>query len=135
MKHINGLPIAENMDCKIVSMDDKFIFSSGAMNFELEKSKITDMCIWTDREIEEQYVSSVRGAVGGAILFGPLGATIGGKAKKKTIKNEIHNYLIITCQSPDIKYIGFEIGLSLASAQIYVNDFENRNIVAELYQL
>lgn len=130
MKHINGLPIAENMDCKIVSMDDKFIFSSDAMNFELEKSKITDMCIWTDREIEEEYVSSV----GGAILFGPLGAAIGGRAKK-TIKNEIHNYLIITCQSPDIKYIGFEIGLSLASAQIYVNDFENRNIVAELYQL
>ncbi|GFI22316.1 hypothetical protein IMSAGC011_01091 [Lachnospiraceae bacterium] len=135
MKHINGLPIAENMDCKITAMDDKFMFSSGTMNFELEKSKITDMCIRTDQEIEEQYVSSIGGAVGGAVLFGPLGAMIGGRAKKKTVKNEIHNYLIITYQSPDIKYIGFEIDRSLASAEAYVNDFKNRNVIAGTYQL
>ncbi|MEH2944892.1 hypothetical protein VSQ32_19130 [Lachnospiraceae bacterium KK002] len=56
------------------------------MNFELEKSKITDMCIKTDKEIQQQYVSSVGGAVGGAVLFGPLGAITGGRAKKKTVK-------------------------------------------------
>ena len=49
--------------------DDRYIFTSGTMNFELEKSKITDMCIKTDKEIQQQYVS-----VGGAVLFGPLGA-------------------------------------------------------------
>ncbi len=54
--------------------DDRYIFTSGTMNFELEKSKITDMCIKTDKEIQQQYVSSVGGAVGGAVLFGPLGA-------------------------------------------------------------
>lgn len=135
MKHINGLPIAENVNCKITSTDKKFIFTSGTMNFELEKSKITDMCIKTDTEIQQQYVSSVGGAVGGAVLFGPLGAMIGGRAKKKTVKNEVHNYLIITYQSPDIKYIGFEIGFSMASANAYINDFKGKHTSESTYQL
>lgn len=136
MKHIHGLPIAENTNCQITSMDDKFVFSSGAMNFELDKFKITDMCIKTDKEIQQQYVSSVGGAVGGAVLFGPLGAIIGGRVKKKTIKSEIHNYLIITYQSPEIKYIGFEIiGYGIASANAYINEFKNRQIPEITYQL
>ena len=135
MKHVNGLPISENMNCTITSSDDKFIFSSGLMHFELDKSKITDLCIKTDREIQKQYVSSVGGAVGGAVLFGSVGAIIGGRAKKKTVKNEIHNYLIITYQSPDIKYIGFEIGNAIASANFYVDEFKNRHTSESTYQL
>lgn len=135
MKHVNGLPIAENVNCKITSTDDKFVFSSGTMNFELDKSKITDMCIKTDTEIQQQYISSVGGAVGGAVLFGPLGAMIGGRAKKKTIKNEVHRYLIITYQSPEIKYIGFEIGFNMAFANAYINEFKNKHISESTYQL
>ncbi len=135
MKHINGLPIAEDATCTITSTDDKFIFTSGTMNFELEKTKITDMSIKTDTEIQEQYVSSVGGAVGGAVLFGPLGAVIGGRAKKKTIKRETHNYLIITYQSPDIKYIGFEVGFNLESAMYYIDDFKNKPHSKSNYQL
>ena len=135
MKHVNGLPIAENVNCTITSSDDKFIFSSGSMHFELYKSKITDMCIKTDKEIQKQYVSSVGGAVGGAVLFGPVGAIIGGRAKKKTVKKETHNYLIITYQSPDIKYIGFEIGYALASANLYIEEFKNKHISESTYQL
>lgn len=135
MKHINGLPIAENVNCNIVSTDDKFIFKSGMMNFELDKSKITDMCIRTDEDIQQQYVSSIGGAVSGAVLFGSLGAIIGGKAKKKTIKTEIHNYLIITYLSPEIKYIGFEVENSIASAHAYIDDFKNSHTLESTYQL
>jgi hypothetical protein len=135
MKHINGLPIAENVNCDIVSSDDKFTFSSGTMKFELDKSKITDVCIKTDREIQQQYVSSVGGAVGGAVLFGALGAMIGGRAKKKTVKSEVHNYLIITYESDEIKYIGFEIGVNMASANLFVNEFKNNHTSGSTYQL
>lgn len=135
MKHINGLPIAENVNCNVSMTDNKFLFSSGAMNFELEKSKITDICIKTDTEIQKQYVSSIGGAVGGAVLFGPLGAMIGGRAKKKTVKNEIHSYLIITYQSPEIKYIGFDVGHNFSIAKAYVNDFKNNHTTEETYQL
>lgn len=135
MKHINGLPIAENVNCTIVSSDDKYTFSSGSMHFELEKFKITDMCIKTDREIQEQYVSSIGGAVGGAVLFGSLGAMIGGRAKKKTVKKETHNYLIITYKSPEIKYIGFEVGYNMASANMFIKDFKSSNVLESTYQL
>lgn len=136
MKHINGLPIAENVYCTITATPDKFIFSSGTVKFELEKNKITDMCIKTDKEIQQQYVSSAGGALGGALLFGPVGAIIGGRAKKKTVKNEIHNYFIITYQSPDIKYIGFEpTGYATASANLYIDDFKKSHPSESTVQL
>lgn len=135
MKHVNGLPIAEDIDCTVSLTEDKIIFSSGAMNFELEKSKITDMCIKTDREILEQYTSSAGGAIAGAALFGPVGAIIGGRVKKKTIKNEIHRYLIITFKSEEIKYICLEIGLRTAAANTMVNDFKSRHTEKLNYQL
>lgn len=135
MKHVNGLPIAEDVNCNITLTDDKYIFSSGSMNFELEKSKITDICIKTDTEIQQQYVSSVGGAVVGGALFGPLGAMIGGRAKKKTVKHESHHYLIITYQSDEIKYIGFDINYAAASAKVYIEDFKNSCTNTSTYQL
>ena len=86
LHHVNGLPIAENVACQILSYPDRFEFKSSGMNFNLAKSKITDICIKTETEIQSQYVSSIGGAVGGAVLFGPLGAVIGGRAKKKKTK-------------------------------------------------
>lgn len=90
---------------------------------------ITLLKIWTaqlhPRMISlSLYVSSIGGTVGGAMLFGTLGAMTGGRAKKKTVKNETHHYLIITYQSPDVKCIGFEICLSLSSAYRFVDDFK-----------
>lgn len=125
MKHVNGLPIAENINCNVTATDDKFIFSSGVMKFELEKVKITDMCINTDRELQQQYVSSVGGTIAGAVLFGPLGAIIGGRAKKKKVKDEVHNYFIITYQSDGIKYIVFEVGFITASANKFISEFKS----------
>ncbi len=126
MNHINGLPIAENIPCIVTSLPDTFEFISGSMKFELEKSKITDMCIKTDREIQQQYVSSIGRAAGSALLFGPIGAIIGGKAKKKTVKKEIHYYFIITYKSDEIKYIGFEIiGFSMSTVRKFIIEFNN----------
>ena len=62
----------------------------------------------TDVEIQKQYVSSVGGAVGGYMLFGGLGAMIGGRAKEReTAKTEY--YLIITYRKNDeLAYISFK---------------------------
>lgn len=135
MKHVNGLPIAENINCDVTATDDKFIFSSGVMKFELEKSKIIDMCINTDRELQQQYVSSVGGTIAGGVLFGPLGAIIGGRAKKKKVKNEVHNYFIITYQSDGIKYIGFEVGFNMASANKFISEFKSSHMEQQTISL
>lgn len=135
MKHVNGLPIAENINCNVTATDDKFIFSSDVMKFELEKSKITDMCINTDRDLQQQYVSSIGGAAAGAVLFGPLGAIIGGRAKKKKVKDEVHNYFIITYQSDGIKYMGFEVGFNMASANKFISEFKSSHMEQQTISL
>lgn len=119
--HVSGLPIAENILCTITSYPDKLVIDANHNQFNLEKSKITDICIKTDTEIHQQYISSIGGAVGGAILFGPLGAVIGGRAKNKKVKKTTQ-YLIITYKkNDDLQYIGFEV----------INSFQAVKLVGE----
>lgn len=45
---------------------------------------------------------------GGAMLFGPIGAMIGGRTKEK-VSRTIHSYLIFTyTNNNEIKYIAFD---------------------------
>lgn len=67
VKHVNGLPIAENLNCEINSYDDRLEFKSGTTNIKLPRNKITDMCIKTDVEIQKQAVSSIGGAIAGGL--------------------------------------------------------------------
>ena len=93
--HVNGLPIPENVLCEVFSYPDRIDFKSGTTEIKLPKEKITDISIKTDTEIQQQLVSSAGGAIAGAMLFGSLGAIIGGRVKTKKVKTTT-NYLIIT---------------------------------------
>ena len=63
------------------------------MTFKLLKEKITDVTMTNDIEIQKNNVSSIGGAVSGAILFGALGAIIGGRAKNKKVKSPLKKCL------------------------------------------
>ena len=127
-KHVNGLPIAENLVCQIYSFPDKLEIRSGTTNITLSRNKITDMCIKTDTEIQQQTVSSVGGAVAGAVLFGPLGAVIGGRAKNKTTKT-VNHYLIITYtnEQGSLSYIGFDVTASVFKSTKLIKEFHELN--------
>lgn len=60
--HVNGLPIPENTLCEIMSYEDRIDSKSGTTDIKLPRKKITDMCLKTDTEIQNQVVSSVGGA-------------------------------------------------------------------------
>lgn len=126
--HVNGLPISENLLCEVFSFPNRIEFKAGTTDITLSREKITDMCVKTDVEIQQQYVSSIGGAVGGAILFGPLGAMIGGRAKKKTDKKR-HTYLIITYMGDqdELKYIGFDATVNTIAATKLVTEFHKLN--------
>lgn len=126
--HVNGLPIAENILCDVFSYPDRLEFKSGSTEFKLMRNKITDICIKTDTEIQKQMVSSVGGAIAGGIMFGPLGAIIGGRAKTKKSKST-SSYLIITYlnNQEEITYIGFDIGNNFSSATKLVKEFRELN--------
>lgn len=123
--HVNGLPIAENLLCEVFSYPDRIEFKSGTISIKLLRNKITDMCIKTDTEIQNQIVSSVGGAIAGGFMFGTLGAIIGGRAKTKKVKT-ITKYLIITYKNnqDEIAYIGFDIQNNPLSAEKLVKEFQ-----------
>lgn len=128
-KHVNGLSLPENTMCSVLMYDDRYEFSANGVQFNLPLAKITDVCCKTDVDIQKQYVSSVAGAVGGAVLFGPLGAMIGGRAKQKKVK-KISTYLIITYMDSDnnVKYIGFDVTDSIFVANNFVKAFKSTRI-------
>lgn len=108
-KHMAGLPIAEGAHCYIYLCKDKIIFERNETIYNLTIDKINDVTIKSDVEIQKSYVSSVVGAVGGAMVFGPLGAMIGGRAKEKR-STTINNYLIFTYDKDgNTDYISFDV--------------------------
>lgn len=109
LKHVAGLPIPENTVCDVHLTNDKIDIHANNMEFSLDRDKVEDISVKTDEEIQKQYVSSSGGAVGGAMMFGAVGALIGGRAKQKTTKTTT-TYLIITYTSNDeVKYVGFDV--------------------------
>ncbi|WP_099205655.1 hypothetical protein [Scatolibacter rhodanostii] len=109
LKHATGLPLAEGTFCTLTVNLDGFNIAGGGADFKLSKEKITVVDIVSDVDVQKHYVSSAGGAVGGAILFGGLGALVGGRTKEKT-STSITNYLIINfLKDNQINNISFEI--------------------------
>ena len=108
-KHMAGLTVNEGANVDLFVCNDRVVMESNGAQFNLNNNKILDVTVKSETEIRKAYVSSVGGAVGGAILFGPLGAMIGGRAKKKTDKT-VKSYLIFTYDKGDkTDFISFEI--------------------------
>ncbi len=126
--HTYGLPVAEGLSCTIQAYSDRLEFYSGTTHITLNREKITDMCVKAEAEIQQHYVSSAGGALGGAMLFGPLGAMIGGRTQKKTSKT-VTFYLIITYKRSDgvLDYLGFDVTYSDSSARKLVDEFHRLN--------
>jgi hypothetical protein len=109
MHHCAGLPIAENEQCEVLYCEDKIMIESNGAIFNLELNKVIDMTVTTDTEVQRQMVSSAGGAVAGALMFGVVGALIGGRAKTKEIK-KVTYLLIITYEKEDkTEYIIFDL--------------------------
>lgn len=130
--HVSGLPLVEESLCEVFSFPDRFDFKYGTTEITLFKSKVTDMTIKTDTEIQSQAVSSVGGAISGAMLFGAAGAIIGGRTKTKKFKN-VSNYLIITYKSDaegELKFIVFDIKNNPPSAHKLVKEFQKSHALS-----
>ena len=107
LQTVYGLPFAEGTYCDILSCGDHYEFIANGTTVNLEKAKVTDVSIKTDVDVQKQYVSSAGGAVAGAMIAGPLGAMVGGRAKKKETRTYTR-YLIFTYVSDgEVKYITF----------------------------
>lgn len=108
-EHMAGLPIAQSAVCTLYLCEDKIVFERNERSYNLLKDKIVDITIKTDTQIQKAYVSSAGGAVSGGLIFGSLGASIGGRIQEKTNKFE-NRYLIFTYdRDGQIDFISFDV--------------------------
>lgn len=108
-EHMAGLPVAQGTNCTLIFEDDHIIMDGGGNSFRVSYDKITDLQIKTDVDIQKSYVSSVGGAVGGAVLFGPLGAMVGGRAKEKTTRTYDYYFIVTYNKDNAVEYISFRV--------------------------
>lgn len=85
----------------------------------------------TTSEIQKQVVSSVGGAIGGAVLFGPLGAMIGGRAKTKELRTVSTCLLFTYEKNNSIDYIAFNATNNLLNSNKLMNEFKKINSTKE----
>ena len=112
-KHMDGLPVAEGADMYLYLCDDKMIFERNENIYNLEFSKLRD-------------VTSVGGAIAGQMLFGTLGAMVGGRAKEKTTKT-ITSYLIFTYDKDGTnEFISFDV-TNIPNAINFVTHFSENH--------
>ena len=139
--HFNGLPIPENTICQVISYNDKYEFMANGLTFNLQKDRITDVCIKTDVEIQKQINSSVGGAIGwgaaGGLATGGiglvLGAMFGGRAKTHQLTTKT-KYLIITYfKDEEVKLLCFVINKKMdpwseLNSMSILNEFNKNKI-------
>lgn len=107
--HMAGLPVPEGAEFYIYLGKDDILFERNESEYHLLFEKITDITIKTDVEIQNAYVSSIAGAVGGAVLFGPLGAMVGGRVQKKTDQRTNYYLIFAYIKESETEFISFEI--------------------------
>lgn len=75
--HMSGLPVPQGTPCDIVVEMDRYRFRTAAGEFELEKRKILGVAAQPVGGKSPNGTSALGGAVGGALLLGPIGAVAG----------------------------------------------------------
>ena len=104
---LGNLPQGSVCDVYYNQVRIKFLVSG--QEFTLDVSKLLDVSVMTSTQIQQQYVSSIGGAVAGAVLLGPLGAIIGGSAKKKNLNSKTRYLVISYISNDETKYIVFDV--------------------------
>ena len=94
-KHVSGLPLAEDAPVNLEESDGAYHFWAKGFKIDLSENKVTSVMGRSERDLQQQFVSSVGGAAMGHHLAGAIGAAILGRAKKRTIKDITYYYLVI----------------------------------------
>jgi len=125
--HAAGLPVPVGTLCSLHLTEKGLAVSTSGSNFNITIDKLTSITTKTDTEIQKskQYVSSAGGAIAGGMMFGAVGAMIGGRAKEKeSTVTTIKNYMVVTYKKEDsIDYLLFELSETPMQAHPFTLNF------------
>lgn len=124
----SGLTLPPKTKCELWECNSKLVIYQNSI-FVLEYSKIINVECMSNVEVSKHYVDNASGAIVGGMLFGTVGAILGGGVKT-VVDKDVTYYVIITYRSSDgTKYIVFNVtncysdGLSFArKIKTYLNN-------------
>ncbi len=132
-RHISGLSLPENLPCSVYYTSTGIEVFTGNQQIKIPHSKIVDLNIKTDTEIQKHLVSSVGGAAFGhwaGSVFGSTGAMIGTASGGRIQEGEtrqVHHYLIIfykkTKSAKKTDFVIFDVTNNLDSND-FVDEFD-----------
>ena len=115
---ISGLEAPAGAKCSLAYWPERFTVTALGRTYELPLERIAAAQAATVRTVHRQYVSSAGGAVAGGMLFGPVGALLGGAARPRTVR-ESSLLLMVAYTAPeggaDMRYLVFQPGPWAAS--------------------
>lgn len=129
-KHCNGLPIGENSPCRLTIFQDMVYFYCGTMEFKIPMERVISMDIATKSQIEYIQKQSLSRAVAGGLLFGDVGALLGGMPQSKAIE-KTESFLVITYRKEEaIQFVtlgNLECNKVLSAVSQYIQ-FQRKSI-------
>ncbi len=114
---MGGLGLPEGTQCTISLYPDQLLISALGQDFHIPAGKVIDASLNTAKEIQKQYVSSLGGAIAGALLLGPIGAVLGGSASQRTIKKNTNMMIFTYLTDTGTNYIIFDAGKATVPAR------------------
>lgn len=126
--HIAGLPFAEQgAGMATCCWTTRNTFSSAQARWcNLPFAKVQDVACKTKKEIQNNYVSSIGGAIGGAYLFGPIGAMIGGRTKKITNVKTEKFFMVAYEKDGETAYVAFDCQKAGWKGEKFTKAFHNQ---------
>ncbi len=110
---VSGLDIPAGARCSLAYWPDHLAVTALGRTYELPLARIAAAEAATVRTVRRQYVSSAGGAVAGGMLFGPIGALLGGAARPRSVRDS-SVLLLVAYTAPesgtDMRYLVFQPG-------------------------
>ena len=95
-KMISGIDGIIQGDMVTMSLtDNELVITNGIITRCIKHEDVLGVKTVDDVNVQQQYVSSIGGAIVGGALFGVAGAAVGDRAKKKEIRS-VDTWLVIT---------------------------------------
>ena len=134
LEHVAGLPISEGKVCDCFLMPNAIMIEVNQSQYYIGSGQLTEVSVKKDVEIKEAYVSSAGGALAGGLMFGALGAAVGGRVKKKR-DLKVKKFLVIGYVQNEDGKVNIACFKYTRAANIFVKAFANLPKQARYVQL